>query len=189
MKQLKPALLLLVVFTIITGIIYPVLITGLAQLIFPVQANGSLIFRDGQIVGSTLIGQEFDQPQYFWGRPSATGDFPYNASASAGSNYSILNPALENRVRTRLAAFQDVDPGNSQPVPIDLVTASASGLDPDISIAAAYYQAARIAKARGLSLDQVKSLITQHAQGRLFGFLGEPTVNVLALNLALDKIQ
>jgi K+-transporting ATPase ATPase C chain len=188
-KQLKPALVLLLVFTLITGILYPTLITGLAQWIFPAQANGSLITQDGKVVGSALIGQQFDQPKYFWGRLSATSGEPYNASASGGSNLSVLNPALQTEVETRLAALKAADPTNSAPVPVDLVTSSASGLDPDISVAAANYQAARVAKTRGLSLDQVTTLIQQNTHGRMLGFLGEATVNVLELNLALDKIQ
>jgi K+-transporting ATPase ATPase C chain len=188
-KQLKPALVLLVVFTIITGILYPTLITGLAQLIFPHQANGSLIVQNGQVVGSELIGQQFDQPKYFWGRISDTSGVAYNASASGGSNYSVLNPALQAQVETRLAALKAADPQNTLPVPADLVTASGSGLDPDISIAAAQYQAARVAKVRNISLDQVNALISQNTRGRILGFLGEKRVNVLKLNLALDKIQ
>jgi potassium-transporting ATPase KdpC subunit len=188
-KQLRPALVILVIFTVITGILYPSLITGLAQLIFPHQANGSLITQNGQVVGSELIGQQFDQPQYFWGRLSDTGGVAYNASASGGSNYSVLNPALQSQVEARLAALKAADPENTQPVPVDLVTASGSGLDPDISVAAANYQAARVAKARNLSLDQINALIKQHTRGRILGFLGEQTVNVLELNLALDKIQ
>ena len=189
MKQLRPALVILVIFTVITGILYPSLITGLAQLIFPHQANGSLITQNGQVVGSELIGQQFDQPQYFWGRLSDTSGVAYNASASGGSNYSVLNPALETQVEARLAALKAADPENTQPVPVDLVTASGSGLDPDISVAAANYQAARVAKARNLNLDQVNALIKQYTRGRILGFLGEQTVNVLELNLALDKIQ
>lgn len=189
MKQMKPALVLLAVFTVITGILYPLLVTGLAQGFFPVQANGSLIMQDGKVAGSALIGQQFDQPQYFWGRLSDTANVPYNASASGGSNYSVMNPALEAQVKARLAALKAADPQNTSPVPVDLVTASGSGLDPDISVAAAEYQAARVARARGLSLDQVTLLIDQHTQGRVLGFLGEPTVNVLKLNLALDKLQ
>jgi potassium-transporting ATPase KdpC subunit len=189
MKQIRPALVLLIVFTILTGFLYPTLITGLAQLIFPSQANGSLITQNGQVVGSELIGQQFDQPQYFWGRLSDTSGAAYNASASGGSNYSVLNPALEQQVEVRLAALKAADPENNQPVPADLVTASASGLDPNISVAAAEYQAARVAKASSLSLDQVDALIKEYTRGRMLGFLGEQTVNVLELNLALDKLQ
>jgi potassium-transporting ATPase KdpC subunit len=188
-KQLKPALVLLLVFTIITGILYPTLITGLAQLIFPHQANGSLITQNGKVVGSELIGQQFDQPKYFWGRLSDTSTVAYNASASGGSNYSVLNPALQAQVETRLAALKAADPQNTLPVPADLVTASGSGLDPNISVAAAQYQAARVAKARNMSIDQVNTLINRYTSGRILGFLGEKTINVLELNLALDKIQ
>ena len=189
MKQLKPALIILVFFTVLTGILYPMLITGVAQGLFPHQANGSLLTVNGQTVGSELIGQQFDQPKYFWGRLSATSGVAYNASASGGSNYSVLNPALQKQVEDRIAALKAADPDNSLPVPADLVTASGSGLDPDISVAAANYQAARVAKARNLSLDQVNTLVKQYTRGRILGFLGEKTVNVLELNLALDKIQ
>ncbi|MCE5209406.1 MAG: potassium-transporting ATPase subunit KdpC [Chloroflexi bacterium] len=189
MRQIKPALTILLTFTVVTGIFYPLLITVLAQVIFPHQANGSLITQNGQVVGSELIGQQFDQPQYFWGRLSATGGAAYNASASGGSNLSALNPALQTEVETRLAALKAADPGNTAPVPVDLVTSSGSGLDPNISVAAVNYQAARVAKARGLSLDQVNTLIQQNTRGRILGFLGEATVNVLELNLVLDKIQ
>jgi len=188
-KQLKPAILLFFVMTLITGIFYPLLVTGIAQVLFPSQANGSLITANGQVVGSTLIGQSFDQPQYFWGRLSDTGDHPYNASASGGSNFSALNPALVDAAQKRIAALQAADPANTQPVPVDLVTASASSLDPDISIAAAQYQAGRVARARHLTLDQVNTLIGRHTEGRIWGWIGEPRVNVLALNLALDGLQ
>lgn len=188
-KQLKPALVLLLVFTLITGILYPTLITGLSQWLFPTQANGSLISQNGKIVGSALIGQQFDQPQYFWGRLSATAGEAYNASASGGSNLSVLNPALQAEIDGRLAALKAANPNNAAPVPVDLVTSSGSGLDPDISVAAANYQAARVARARGLSLAQVNTLIQKNTYGRIFGFLGEASVNVLKLNLALDKIQ
>jgi K+-transporting ATPase ATPase C chain len=188
-KQLKPALIILITFTFLTGIMYPLLITGLAQLLFPNQANGSLITREGKTIGSALIGQSFDDPQYFWGRLSATSGEAYNASASGGSNLSVLNPALQRQVEARISALKSADPANTQSIPVDLVTASASGLDPDISVAAAEYQAARVAKNRGLSIDQVASLIHRFTRGRIFGILGEKTVNVLALNLALDEIQ
>jgi potassium-transporting ATPase KdpC subunit len=177
------------VMVFITGIIYPLVITGIAQVVFPSQANGSIITLNGQSVGSTLIGQQFDQPKYFWGRLSDSGDHAYNASASSGSNYSVLNPSLQDAVNQRIKDLKAADPDNVQPIPVDLVTASASGLDPDFSIAAARYQAARVAKARNLTLDQVNTLIDQHTQGRILGFLGEPRVNVLALNLALDALQ
>ena len=189
MKQIKPALVLLIIFTVITGVLYPLLVNGLAQVIFPHQANGSLIVQNGQTIGSELIGQQFDDPKYFWGRLSATSGEPYNASASGGSNFSVLNPLLQDQVKARILALKEVDPGNMQPIPADLVTASASGLDPDISVAAAEYQAARVARIRGLSLDQVNAYIAKYTRGRIFGILGEKTVNVLKLNLALDEIQ
>lgn len=185
-KLLKPALLSLLLLTLITGGVYPALVTGLAQLLFPRQANGSLIVRDGQAVGSELIGQPFADPAYFWGRPSATGPFPYNAAASSGSNLGPTNPALLEAVKGRIEALRQVDPANPTPIPADLVTASASGLDPHISPAAAFYQVARVAKARGLAAEQVKSLVAEYSEGRQWGFLGEPRVNVLKLNLALD---
>jgi potassium-transporting ATPase KdpC subunit len=188
-KELKPALILFGLLTVLTGLLYPALVTGLAQAIFPAQANGSLVVHGSQPVGSVLIGQQFSDPKYFWGRLSATGDHPYNAAASGGSNLGPTNPALLKQASDRIAALKAADPGNSQPVPVDLVTASASGLDPDISIAAARFQAARVARLRGLSTDQVLALIDQHTQGRIFGLLGEPRVNVLELNLALDGIQ
>lgn len=188
-KLIKPTIIIFVVLVLITGFIYPLLITGIAQLVFPGQANGSIIQQNGQNIGSALIGQEFDQPQYFWGRLSAAGSYAYNASSSGGSNYSVLNPSLQTQITDRLAALKAVDPNNLRPVPVDLVTASGSGLDPNISIAAAQYQAERVARFRNLSVDQVNQLITQNSEGRLFGFLGEPRVNVLKLNLALDRLQ
>jgi len=188
-KQFRPALILFAALAAITGLLYPLTITGLAQIIFPKQANGSLIINNGEVVGSALIGQQFTDPRYFWGRLSATSGSPYNASASGGSNYSVLNPDLEKQVQARVAALQALDPDNHQPIPVDLVTASGSGLDPDISIAAARYQAPRVARLRGLSVDQVLALIDQRTEGRILGFLGEPRVNVLELNLALDGIQ
>jgi potassium-transporting ATPase KdpC subunit len=189
LKQLKTATILFGFLTILTGLLYPVVFTGIAQVVFPHQANGSLITQNGQVIGSTLIGQQFNDPKYFWGRLSATGDHPYNASASSGSNLGPTNPALLQQVMDRIAALKAVDPGNPLPIPVDLVTASGSGLDPDISIAAARYQAARVARVRGLSLDRVQSLIDQYTTGRTFGFLGEPRVNVLKLNLALDGLK
>ena len=192
--QLRPALVSLALLTLLTGLIYPLLVTGLAQLIFPRQANGSLIVQNGQIVGSTLIGQAFDDPKYFWGRLSATGTYPYNAfnaknlTASSGSNYGPLNPALMAMVQARLDALKQADPTNTRPIPVDLVTASASGLDPHISPAAAAYQLDRVARARGLDPAVVQQLIDQHTQGRDLGLLGEPRVNVLELNLALDAL-
>ncbi len=188
-SQLRPALMLLLIFTLLTGLIYPLAVTGLAQLVFPLQANGSLIVQNGQTVGSTLIGQPFDDPRYFWGRLSATSPYPYNAAASSGSNLGPTNPALLDEVKARIAALKAADPANTQPIPVDLVTSSGSGLDPDISIAAALYQLPRVAKARRLSESAVRDMVGQFTQGRQLGFLGEPRVNVLELNLALDGIR
>jgi potassium-transporting ATPase KdpC subunit len=184
--HLRPALVLLIAFSVLTGIVYPAVVTGVAQLVFPQQANGSLIVKDGKVVGSSLIGQPFDDPKYFWGRPSATSPFPYNAAASSGSNQGPTNPALHEAVKSRVEALRAADPDNKAPVPVDLVTASGSGLDPHISPAAALYQVGRVAKARKMDEAAVRRLIEQHTEGRQWGFLGEPRVNVLALNLALD---
>ena len=184
--HLRPALTSLLLFTLVTGVAYPLLVTCLAQLVFPSQANGSLIVRDGTVVGSALIGQPFDAPRYFWGRPSATGPSAYNAAASAGSNLSPTNPALVSAVQERVDALRAANPGNRGPVPVDLVTASASGLDPHISPAAALYQVERVARERKLPADAVRALVERHVEGRFLGLLGEPRVNVLALNLALD---
>jgi K+-transporting ATPase ATPase C chain len=189
MRYLRPAIVSLVLLTALTGLVYPAVVTGIAQLLFPSQANGSLIFKDGKPVGSALIGQPFDDPKYFWGRPSATSPFPDNAGASSGSNQGPTNPALKKAVQERIEALRAADPGNTAPIPVDLVTASGSGLDPDISPAAALYQARRVAKARGLAEEAVRQLVEQHVQGRQFGFLGEPRVNVLKLNLALDALK
>ena len=186
MTHLRAALVSLIALTIVTGVIYPVVVTVIAQVVFPHQANGSLIVKDGKVVGSELIGQPFDDPKYFWGRPSATSPFAYNAAASSGSNLSPTNPALVKAVQDRVNALRAADPGNTAPVPVDLVTASGSGLDPHISPAAALYQVNRVAKARKLPPDAVRVLVERHIEGRQFGFLGEPRVNVLALNLALD---
>ena len=187
MKHLiRPAVSLFAVLTVVTGLVYPLAVTGVAQALFPHQAAGSLIVKDGKVVGSALIGQQFTQPGHFWGRPSATSPMPYNASGSGGSNQGPLNPALIDAVKARMAALKAADPGNTLPIPVDLVTASASGLDPHISIAAAQYQAARVARVRGLSTQVVQAAIAQHSEGRGWGFLGEPRVNVLELNLALD---
>lgn len=186
---LRPALVLFAVLTALTGLAYPLVITGIAQVAFPAQAAGSLLQRGGQTVGSALIGQAFTSPRYLWGRPSATSPVPYDASASGGSNLGPLNPALAEAVRGRIAALRAADPGNTGPVPVDLVTASASGLDPHLSVAGALYQAARVARARGLATAQVQQLIAQHTEGRLFGLLGEPRINVLQLNLALDALH
>jgi K+-transporting ATPase ATPase C chain len=186
---LRPALVLFLILTLVTGIAYPLLVTGLAQSLFPAQAGGSLILRDGKPVGSSLIGQSFSDPKHFWGRPSATGPMAYNASASSGSNQGPLNPALTDAVKGRIEALRAADPGNTAPVPVDLVTASASGLDPHISPAAALYQVARVAKARGLAVDKVHSLVEQQTERPLFGFLGESQVKVLQLNLALESLR
>jgi K+-transporting ATPase ATPase C chain len=187
--QLRPAIVSLAIMTLLTGILYPLVVTGIAQLAFPHQANGSLIIKDAQVQGSELIGQNFDDPRYFWGRLSATGSFPYNAGASSGSNLGPANPALAAAVQSRIAALKAADPLNSLPIPVDLVTASGSGLDPQISVAATQYQIARVAKARGLSEETVRALVDQYTQGRQLGFLGERRVNVLLLNLALDGIK
>jgi K+-transporting ATPase ATPase C chain len=185
-RELKPALILLLLFTAITGIVYPLLVTGLAQTIFSHRANGSLIERDGKPVGSELIGMSFANPKYFWSRPSATSPYPYNAAASSGSNQGPTNPALSDAVAARIKALREADPGNTAPVPVDLVTASGSGLDPQISPAAAQYQVNRVARKRGLDPAAVQALVSQYTEGRQLGILGEPRVNVLALNLALD---
>jgi K+-transporting ATPase ATPase C chain len=187
--QLRPAVVVLVIFTLLTGVLYPLVITGIAQLIFPHKANGSLIVQNGQSVGSQLIGQSFDDPRYFWGRLSATSPYPYNAAASTGSNLGPSNPALTTEVMARIAALKAADPTNNSPFPVDLVTSSGSGLDPDISIAAALYQVPRVAKARRLSEDVVFTLVNRFTVGRQFGVLGEPRINVLELNLALDGIK
>jgi len=189
LATLRPALVLLLVMTVVTGFLYPLLVTGLAQLLFPQQAAGSILTRDGHAVGSRLIGQSFSDPRYFWSRPSATTPQPYNAMASTGSNLGPLNPALLDAIETRVAALHAADPDNRLPVPVDLVTASGSGLDPEISVAAVNYQAARVARTRGLALVRVQALIAQHTEGRLLGILGEPRVDVLELNLALDALK
>lgn len=186
---LRPAIALFIVLSAVTGIAYPLAVAGLTRLLFPEQAAGSLIFRDGKPIGSRLIGQGFADPKYFWGRPSATSPYPYNAAASSGSNLGPLNPALAEAVKQRIAAIRAADPGNARPVPADLVTASGSGLDPDISPAAAEYQAARVARARGMPEGKVAALIEAHTEGRQWGLFGAPRVNVLDLNLALDRAQ
>ena len=183
---LRPAIVLFLALSLVTGLLYPLLVTGVAQAVFPHQANGSLVQRDGQTVGSELIGQAFSLPGHFWSRPSATGPMAYNAAASGGSNLGPSHPALAEAVQARIVALRAADPGNNAPVPVDLVTASASGLDPHISLAAAQYQVPRVARARGLPADAVSALVAQHTEGVWLGFLGEPRVNVLALNLALD---
>lgn len=186
--QLRPALMMLLILTVLTGVMYPLAVTGLAHLLFPTQANGSLMTRDGKVIGSELIGQYFDEPQYFWGRPSATSPYPYNAAASSGSNLGPTNPVLIEAVKTRVAALRAADPGNEAPVPVDLVTTSGSGLDPHISPAAALYQVHRVARVRGVQESQVEDLVALHTEERQFGLLGEPRVNVLKLNLALDAL-
>ena len=184
--QLIPAVRMLVVLSVLTGVVYPYLITGVAQVAFPRAANGSLMQQDGKALGSSLIGQPFDDPKYFWGRPSATSPMPYNAGASSGSNQGPRNPALADAVKDRIKALADADPDSKPPVPVDLVTASGSGLDPDIGVAAALYQVHRVAKARGVPEDKVRALVDAGTRERTFGVLGEPRVNVLELNLALD---
>lgn len=186
---LRPLLVLFTVLTLVTGVAYPLVVTGAAKALFPTQAAGSLIVQGGKPVGSALIGQNFTDPKHFWGRPSATGPFPYNASASSGSNQGPLNPALADAVKSRVEALRAADPGNTAPVPVDLVTASASGLDPHISPAAARYQVARVARARGVPEGKVRALVEQQVEAPLLGFLGEPRVNVLQLNLALQAIR
>jgi K+-transporting ATPase ATPase C chain len=189
MKPLvRPAISLFVLLSVVTGLLYPLLVTGLAKAVFPRQAAGSLLRDDtGQVIGSSLIGQNFSDPKYFWGRPSATSPMPYNAANSGGSNQGPLNPALIDAVKSRIEALKAADPGNTAPIPVDLVSASASGLDPHISLAAALYQAGRVARLRGLSDDAMSTLLADHTEGRLLGVLGEPRVNVLQLNLALER--
>lgn len=188
-RELRPAVVVFISLSLLTGVIYPLAVTGIAAVAFPKAAAGSLLEKDSKQIGSRLIGQPFDDPKYFWGRPSATGPFAYNAAASSGSNLGPTNPALESAVKVRIAALQAADPTQKIAPPVDLVTASASGLDPHISPAAAYYQISRVAHARGLSKEQVQILVDQHTEGRTFGLLGEPRVNVLLLNLALDHLR
>ena len=185
-SNVRPALVMIVLMTILLGALYPAAVTAIASVVFPSQASGSLIEKDGKVVGSALIGQPFSDPGHFWSRPSATGPVPYNAAASSGSNQGPLNPALMDAVTARIAAFRDADPGNTAPVPADLVTASGSGLDPHISPAAAEYQVARVARVRGVPEATVAELVRRHTHGRQWGVLGEPVVEVLPLNLALD---
>lgn len=187
-EQIRPALTMLLILTVLTGLVYPLSVTGLAQFFFPEQANGSLIVRNGKVVGSKLIGQYFDKPEFFWSRPSATSPFPYNAAASSGSNLGPTNPALIEVVKARVTALRSADPSSDTPVPVDLVTASASGLDPHISPAAAMYQVNRVARARGLDERRVKELVARSIEGRQFAVFGEPRVNVLELNLALNAL-
>jgi len=187
-EHIRPALTMLLILTVLTGLVYPLSVTGLAQFFFPEQADGSLIVHNGKVVGSKLIGQYFDRPEYFWSRPSATSPFPYNAAASGASNLGPTNPALLEAVKARVAALRAVDPGNVSLIPVDLVTASGSGLDPHISPAAALYQVKRVARVRGLDENTVQTLAAQHTEGRQFALLGEPRVNVLELNLALNAL-
>ncbi len=188
LKQIKPAIIMLLVWTVITGMLYPLMVTGLSQLFFPKQANGSLIMdANAKIIGSELIGHAFSDPRYFWGRPSATSPYPYNAAASSGSNLGPTNPALAEAVKARIQGLKAVDPENQQPLPVDLVTASASGLDPHISPAAANYQISRVAKARNMTRVKLRALVETHTEPRQWLLLGEPRVNVLSLNLALDE--
>ena len=189
MRLTRPAVSLLIVMTILLGVLYPLVVTLVAKIAFRSEAGGSLVYQDGKLIGSTLIGQSFTDPTHFWGRPSATTPQPYNALGSAGSNLGPLNPALLKQVEDNVHALRAADPGNRRPVPVDLVTASASGLDPHITPAAAYYQAARVARARSLPVAQVTALIAAHEQAPLLGLLGERRVNVLELNLALDRLH
>jgi K+-transporting ATPase ATPase C chain len=186
LRELRPALIVFAMLTLVTGVAYPLVTTLVGSVAFPSQVTGSVIERDGKAVGSRLLGQPFSSPQYFWSRPSATGPMPYNGAVSSGSNQGPLSPVLHEAVAERVAALREADPGNQAPVPVDLVTASGSGLDPHISIAAAEFQVARVARARNLPAAEVAALVREHTDGRTFGILGEPRVNVLALNLALD---
>ncbi|CAG9413141.1 potassium-transporting ATPase subunit KdpC [Providencia alcalifaciens] len=189
MNMFRSSLMILVLLTLVTGIAYPLLVTGLSNVIFPTQSMGSLILQDNRIIGSSLIGQSYQNDNYFYGRPSVTAEMPYNALASGGSNLAISNPLLTKELTERSVALKQHEPDGGDTLPVDLLTASSSGLDPHISVAAALYQAPRIAKNRQLSIDKVKSLITDNTQSPLFRFLGEPVVNVLELNLALDTYQ
>ena len=189
LEQLKTSILSLIVLSVLTGILYPLGITGLAQVLFPKQANGSLILKEGKPIGSTLIGQPIDDPKYFWSRLSATGPQPYNASNSSGSNLGPTNPALIQEIQGRIDALHKADPDNHDAIPVDLVTSSGSGLDPHISPASAYYQVNRISKIRGVSQDSLRAMVARHTSGRFLGLLGEPSVNVLELNLDLEGVQ
>jgi K+-transporting ATPase ATPase C chain len=188
MRDLKRSAVVLGMLTVLTGVIYPLAVTGISRILFPDEAGGSLILKNGRIVGSRLIGQPFSSPEYFWGRPSSAGASGYDAAASSGSNDGPLHPALPERVKGRLAALRAAEPRDDRPVPADLVTSSGSGLDPHISIASALYQVPRVARSRGMDERQVRELVGAHTEGRQFGFLGEPRVNVLELNLALDSV-
>jgi len=186
---LRPAAVMLGLFTALTGVAYPLLVSGVSGAAFSAEAGGSLLVTDGKVVGSELVGQPFDDPRYFWGRPSATAPHPYNGAASTGSNLGPSNPALADAVKGRVEVLRAADPGNQAPVPVDLVTASGSGLDPHISPAAAYYQAGRVARLRGIPEARIRELVASHVEGRTFGVLGEPCVHVLRLNLALDGLR
>ena len=189
-KSLKAAIILFALLSVLTGVIYPSVVTGLAHLLFPKQANGSLINdRNGKLTGSSLIGQPFSSPGHFWGRPSATGPFPYNAGASSGSNLGPTNPALIDAIKIRIQALKDADPDNKAPIPVDLITSSGSGLDPHISPAAAEYQISRVAKAHNIKPEILRALIDSNTEDRQWGFIGEPRVNVLTLNLSLDALH
>ncbi|QBE64424.1 potassium-transporting ATPase subunit KdpC [Pseudoduganella lutea] len=187
-SHLRPAAVIFTALTLVCGIVYPYVVTGFGRVAYADRAAGGFVSRDGKVVGARLIGQQFTSPGYFWGRPSATAPAPYNGAGSGGSNQGPTNPALADAVKARIAALRSADPGNTSPVPVDLVTASASGLDPDISLAAAGYQASRVARARGIAPTTVQALVERHAERPMFGFLGEPKVNVLALNSALDAL-
>jgi len=189
LRELRPTLIVFLLLTVLTGLVYPGIVTLIGRIAFPEKVSGSIIERDGRAIGSHLLGQGFSSPRYFWSRPSATGPQAYNGAVSSGSNLGPVNPALEKAVRDRISALRSVDPGNDQAVPVDLVTASASGLDPDISVAAASYQLARVARVRGLEESKVLELVQAATRGRTFGVLGEPRVNVLELNLALDDLH
>jgi len=189
LKSIRTAIISMFLFTVLTGVVYPLVVTGIAQFVFPDKANGSLIRKDGRVVGSELIGQSFSSPKYFWSRPSATSPFAYNAGASSGSNYGPLNPALLEATGKRMKELKELDSLNTNPVPVDLVTASGSGLDPHISVAAAVYQLPRVARSRHVSEQEVRSLLDHYTEGRQLGILGEPRVNVLRLNLALDEMK
>jgi K+-transporting ATPase ATPase C chain len=185
-SEIIPAIRMLAVLTALTGIVYPLVVTGIAQIAFPGAAHGSLILVDGKTLGSTLIGQPFDDPKYFWSRPSATSPQPYNGGSSGASNLGARNPALADAVKDRIKALRDADPENKSPVPVDLITASGSGLDPHISVAAAAYQAPRVARVRGMPIERIMALVNEHTEGRTLAVLGEPRVNVLELNLTLE---
>ncbi len=189
LKSLRTSIISILLFTVLTGLVYPFVITGIAQLFFPRKANGSMLTKDRKAIGSELIGQPFSSPKYFWSRPSATSPFAYNAGASSGSNFGPLNPALLEATGKRMKNLKDADPQNVKPVPVDLVTASGSGLDPHISVAAALYQIPRVARSRHMSEGKVQSLVDQYSESRQLGFLGEPRVNVLKLNIALDGLD